>query len=40
MYCIHAVAYFSWCDEVPLYFIVRVEVVEIQIDLKKKKNLI
>jgi hypothetical protein len=40
MYCIHVVAYFSWCDEVLLYFIVRVEVVEIQIDLKKKKNLI
>jgi hypothetical protein len=29
--CIHAVAYFSWCDEVLLYFIVQVEVVEIQI---------
>jgi hypothetical protein len=30
IFCIHVVAYFSWCDEVLLYFIVRVEVVEIQ----------
>jgi hypothetical protein len=42
--CIHVIAYFSWCDEVLLYFIVWVEVVEIQIwfvikktDLKKKR---
>jgi hypothetical protein len=31
MCCIHAIAYFSLCDEVLLYFIVRVEVIEIQI---------
>jgi hypothetical protein len=29
--CIHAITYFSWSDEVLMYFIVRVEVVEIQI---------
>jgi hypothetical protein len=33
IYCIHTIAYFSSSDEVLLYFIVRVEVVEIQIDL-------
>jgi hypothetical protein len=31
IYYIHVVAYFSWSDEVLLYFIVWVEVVEIQI---------